>query len=176
MNNIKKCPKCGFMLTSDYGTKPYCLKCGYTEGIFLHDMSKYDTPESDLELFFKDKAVKYLYNKNNFLIFILGPLFYSYSGFFWIGMFLTLFSFRVGFLVYYNLGFIIFLIYFLFTRIIYMTFSNTIILWLVNLKIKLLKKYYKDYRNKIKKYKPTSILYVILAFLMALSLSIIFYL
>lgn len=66
MNNIKKCPKCGFMLTSDYGTKPYCLKCGYTEGIFLHDMSKYNIKESDLELFFKDKAVKYLYNKGIF--------------------------------------------------------------------------------------------------------------
>lgn len=176
MNSSKKCPKCGFNMSKDYGTRFYCVKCGYTDGAFLHDMSKYKTKESDLELFFKDEQIKYLYNKNDILIFVLGPLFFSYSGFFWIGMLLTFFSFRIGFLIYYNLGFIIFLCYFLFVRLIYMTFLNAIVLILIKLKIKILKKYFKDYKNKIKKHKQTSMLYVILAFVMAISLSIIFYL
>lgn len=176
MNICKKCPKCGFNMSKDYGTQFYCVKCGYTEGVFLHNMNKYKSKESDLGLFLKDEQIRYLYNKNDVLIFLLGPLFFSYSGFFWIGMLLTFFSFRIGFIIYYNLGFIIFFSYFLFVRFIYMTFLNTIVLILIKLKIKILKKYFRNYKNIIKKHKQTSILYVILAFIMAISLSIIFYL
>ncbi len=169
---IEKCPKCGFTLTNN----KLCAKCGYVKGMFMQDMTKYNSIESDLDLFLKEKWEKYIYNENNLLIFLLGPLFFSYSGFFWIGMILTFISFRIGFLIYYNLGLIIFLSCFLFVRFLYMTFLNTIVLWLINLKISLLKKHYVDYKIKIEKIKPTSVIYVVLAFIMAISLSIIFFL
>ena len=176
MNNKNKCPKCGFTLTKNYGTKPYCVKCGYTENVFLYDMSKYNSKESDLELFFKDEQERYIHNQNTLLIFILGPLFFSYSGFFWLGMILTFFSLRIGFLIYYNLGFIVFFSIFLFVRFFYMTFLNTIILLLIKFKIHFLKKHYKNYKELISKHKQTSVIYVFLAFIMAILLSIIIYL
>lgn len=166
------CPKCGFYLTDG----KYCVKCGYSKEIFLHDMSVYDMEESDMELFLKDKFTRYVYNKNNFLVFILGPLFFSYSGFYWLGMLLTFFLFRIDFLVLYNYGLTIFLLFFFFMRFVYVCFFNSVVIWLIKLKIYMIKRKFKNYKEIIKKIRPTSILYVILALIMAICLSIIIYL
>lgn len=171
-SNIEKCPKCGFNLTNN----KFCAKCGYVKGMFMQDMTKYNNVESDLDLFLKEKREKYIYNQNNLLIFLLGPLFFSYSGFFWIGMILSFVSFRIGFLIYYNLGMIIFFSYFLLVRFIYMIFFNTVILWLIKIKIRIIKKYCVNYKTKLEKNNPTSVIYVVLAFIMALLLCVIFFL
>lgn len=167
----RKCPKCGFYMTDNY-----CIKCGYTEGVTITDTKKYEEEKSDLELLLKQQYKDYIYEKNGLLIFILGPLFLSYSGYFWIGCILNIISLRVSYLIYYHIGPISAISYLLFTRIIYLLFANRIILYLYQKKIEEIKVKNNNYQEILSNTRQTSLSLAIIALCIAISILIILYL
>ena len=121
-------------------------------------------------------------NKNLLLVFILGPLYFSYRGYFFIGTILGIIDYLI---FYYAMNFfdilvIIFggfefaMIYFFINRLIYIVFSNFICVLIDKLKVKRIKKKYKEnYKDKLKKYKHnkyylllTLLIYVILIYIL----------
>lgn len=156
-----KCPNCGKRLTRNF-----CMHCGYmTSGIFI-DVKK---PKSitDIEVYLDERYDKMNRNKNSFVAFLLGPLYFCYNKFLLAGLLAMLFDLlfcKLAFLIFYETFFTL-LFSLLTLRFIYATVANMICLWLFKIKIKLMKKIYKDkYFDYLKKYSKdtTSFLFVIL--------------
>lgn len=153
------CPKCNGKIIDNC-----CVKCGY-----LTNGNKIENREIDknyeLKLFNKDFDIINR-NKNLFLVFILGPLYFSYRGYFFLGTVLTLIDFLYFF---YSSSFISILlslkgiwysnviaiiITIIFSRLFYIIFSNAICLLIDKYKIKKIKNKYKcNYIDKLKNYK-----------------------
>ena len=168
-----KCPNCRKRLTRNF-----CMHCGYmTSGIFI-DVKK---PQSitDLEIYLGDRYDKLNRNKNSFVTFLLGPLYFYYNKFLLAGllaMFFDLLFCKVMFFLFYETFFN--LLFSLFTlRFIYATVANMICLWLFKLKIKLMKKIYQDnYLDYLKKYSKdtTSLLFVILGIAFVVTIFVLY--
>ncbi len=126
MNKIKKCPKCGFILTDNN----YCIKCGYYKGKSISNIDKYENEIDDLQFLLKDEYVKIVHNENLGLLFILGPLYFSYYH--------CIFSSIIGIILEFSISWIlgmshggsniIIMCFLLFNRIIHIFFGNTILL------------------------------------------------
>lgn len=149
------CPKCNGKIIDGC-----CIKCGYLSNGNKIKNVEIDKNE-DIKLFNKDFEV-ISQNKNLLLIFILGPLYFSYRGYFFIGIILGI----VDCLLFYYLmniseilvfifgSFQIFMIYFSINRLIYIIFSNYVCILIDKFKIKSIKKKYKEcYKEKLKQYK-----------------------
>jgi len=153
-----------------------CVNCGYLENGNQIKNKNIDKNE-DLRLFNKDFDT-IITNKNLLLIFILGPLYFSYRGYFFLGTILGIIDYLV---FYYSMnlfnilvlifgGFQVAIICFFINRLIYIIFSNYICVLIDKFKIRRLKKKYKEnYKNKLKEYKHnkyylliTLIIYLIL--------------
>lgn len=142
------CPKCGFHLTNH----TYCVKCGYTKNVFSTDMKKY-TNQNDVELYMKNSYKKVVYNKNLFLIFLLGPLYFSYFKFYGIGFLLFFLEFMGAYFIFYfffTFGFGIepLVIYYLGSRFFYVIIANFVLLKLIRKRVNSMKKE-KNYQEKI---------------------------
>lgn len=170
-----KCLKCNSQIIDGC-----CIKCGYLENgnqINYKEIDRYE----DLKLFNKNFD-KINQNKNLLLIFILGPLYFSYMGYFFLGTVMGLIDY---FLLYYTMNNILWIfgnssltiIYFLVDRLIYIVLSNQICILIDKIKIKLIKRKYKEnYKDKLKEYKHhkyyllfTLIIYYILILMFIIS-------
>lgn len=166
-----KCIKCNGKIVDGC-----CVHCGYLENGNQIKQKNKDKNE-DLKLFNKDFDI-IIQNKNLLLVFILGPLYFSYRGYFFIGTILGILDYLI---FYFSMnsfsiltiifgGFQVASIYFLVNRLIYIIFSNYICILIDKFKIKMKKKKYKDkYQEKLKEYKHnkyylliTLIIYVII--------------
>ena len=82
-----KCPNCGKKLTRDF-----CMHCGYmTSGIFI-DVKK-PKKITDIEVYLDNRYDKMNRNKNSFVPFFLGPLYFCYNKFLLAGLLAMLFDF-----------------------------------------------------------------------------------
>lgn len=167
------CPKCNSKIVNGC-----CIRCGYIDsGNKIQngdmDIDKY----SDMKMFNKDFD-KLNRNKNSFVIFLLGPLYFSYMGYFFIGTVLGLIDYLLFYILMNNtfifsFVFITYLYIFL-NRIIYVVFSNYICILIDKYKIKRIKKKYKDnYLSKLKKYKHHKI-YLLFTMLLYILIILIF--
>ena len=137
-----------------------CIKCGYLDSGNQIENIQIDKNE-DLKLFNKDFDI-IIQNKNLLLVFILGPLYFSYRGYFFLGTILGIIDYLI---FYYSMnlfnilviifgGFQISMICFFINRLIYIIFSNYLCVLIDKFKIKKLKKKYKEnYKDKLKEYK-----------------------
>ncbi len=172
------CPNCNGKIIDGC-----CINCGYLINGNKIDKSNETEDKYFLQKMFNDDFDTIYRNKNIFLVFILGPLYFSYRGYFIIGTMLTF----IDFLIYcfnvtivnrfvlnsiFSTPLIIFCV--VFSRTIYCLFANTICLLIDKIKIKVIKKIYKDkYIEKINDYKHRKI-YLILTVLFYLVPIILF--
>lgn len=157
-----------------------CVNCGYLENGNKIQKKEIDKNE-DLKLFNKDFDT-IVQNKNLLLIFILGPLYFSYRGYFLIGTILGIIDYL---LLYYSMNsldilimifgsFQIFALYLFINRLIYIIFSNYICILIDKIKIKRIKtKYKENYKEKLKSYKHSKY-YLLLTLLVYIIIICIF--
>ena len=173
------CPKCNFKLVNGC-----CVKCGYLSN--GNQVKNIDIDKNeDLKLYNKN-FYALNQNKNLLLITLLGPLYFSYMGYFFIGTILGILDF-ISFIslpVLYNLMFNtnnVFSItspsvqiYIIINRLIYILFANYICLLIDKIKVNYIKKKYKDnYKEKLKNYKHKKY-YLLLTLLVYVILILIF--
>jgi len=148
------CPKCNGKIVDGC-----CTKCGYLENGNRIENNNIDKNE-DLKLFNKDFEI-INENRNLLWVFILGPLYFSYRGYFFLGTILGLIDYFI-FYYFINTSIMVLVfgitmigpIYILINRLIYIIFSNYICLLIDKIKIKRIKKKYKEsYKDKLKEYK-----------------------
>lgn len=167
-----KCPKCGKRMTKDF-----CMFCGYMlDGNFI---KKTNYKISDLEKAFGNEYKKIVRNENKWLIFLLGPLYFGYRNYFFLGLILEIFNI-ISYWILYNIFNILtnigpfsfaplfILFYFLLNKFFWVLSSNSIYKFLINRKIDKIKRKYKtnkdDYIVNIKIrniYKPLFIVITI---------------
>lgn len=165
------CPKCKIEMKNGF-----CLRCGYMEsGNIIQTQSKYDKRLEDIKLLNEDFDTMNR-NENSFIAMILGNFYLCYHGHFFIG---TLWGFLDLLLFYLIINFVssfyfIIAFYLLLTRILYGIFLNTICIKLDELKLKLIKKFYKDnYKEKLIKCNK-SIIYIFLTILIYIIIIVFF--
>lgn len=158
-----------------------CVKCGYLKSGNKIQNIEVDKNE-DLKLFNKDFDT-IVQNKNLLLIFILGPLYFSYRGYFFTGTLLGIIDYLM---LYYSMNsldilIIIFgsfptlMLYFSINRLIYIIFANYMCILIDKIKIKIIKKKYKEnYKEKLKMHKHNKY-YLLLTFLVYLIIIGIFF-
>ena len=155
-----KCPNCGKPMN-----KNFCIYCGYlTNGNFIN---KKIHQIGDVEKVLDKDFDKVIRNENKFTVFILGPLYLCYRDFLGLGIiffFVDMFSYLIipplimlivaflfNILISANLTIVL---YFIVNRLFWVTCSNMIYLKLLNMRIKRIRKKYKDqadtYISKIK--------------------------
>ena len=137
-----------------------CIKCGHLDNGNNIQKKEVDKNE-DLKLFNKDFDI-IAQNKNLLLIFMLGPLYFSYRGYFIIGTILGIIDYLMLYYIM-NLSeiliiifgsFQILMLYLSINRLIYIIFSNYLCIIIDKIKIKRIKKKYnKKYKEKLKSYK-----------------------
>ena len=93
-----KCPNCEKRLTRNF-----CMHCGYMTSGFFIDVKK---PKSitDIEVYLDERYDKMNRNKNSFVTFLLGPLYFCYNKFLLAGLFAMLFYLlfcKLAFLIFY---------------------------------------------------------------------------
>lgn len=161
----EKCPKCNFYLTENY-----CVKCGYTKNIFSTNIKKYDSI-NEVELYLKDNYQKVVYNKNLLLIFILGPLYFSYFKFYILGFTLFIIEFMISYVINnllspYGLGIEPLVIFYFISRLFYLLFSNLLVLKLIKKKITTMKEKNRDLpKNACSLYSLAITIFLMLIFL-----------
>lgn len=144
-----KCPKCGFNLTDTY-----CVKCGYNKNVFITDVSKTDI-QNDIERYMQDDYQKVVYNKNLLLIFLLGPLYFSYFKFYMLGFLLFIIDFLISYGLNYiysplGLGIEPLVIFYFINRTLYLILSNALLIKLIkNRLIKIKAKNPTQFKEKI---------------------------
>jgi len=168
------CPKCNSEFMDGC-----CIKCGYMlNGNQIEEKNADKFKEQ--KLFNKDFD-KINRNKNLLLVWILGPLYFSYRGYFFIGtalgiidyfiFYLFMNSITLNFLIFGNI--LLVFLFFLLDRLIYVVLANYICLLIDRVKIKVIRKIYKDnYIDKLRRYKHhkiyflfTIIIYIVLIFI-----------
>jgi hypothetical protein len=159
----------------------FCVRCGYNKNLFITDVSKYQH-ENELEVYMKDNYQKVIYNKNLFVIFLLGPLYFSFFKFYLLGFGLFLIELILSYFINYiflytPIGFYAIIMYYLTSRILYVIFGNSLLLKLLKKKLSYIKR--KDnYKEIISKYQVcsfASLLLSILFIIFALSMFLIWY-
>ena len=140
------CPRCGSMIKNNY-----CVKCGPANNFYVEKLTKNDK-KTDLELFMKDSYKKAKYNNNLFLIFIMGPLYYSYYKLYFLGFILFAIEFFLCFYVHnllFYLGFGMFsiILFYICSRTLYLLFTNILLLKLMKLKLNIIRHFNKTTRT-----------------------------
>lgn len=172
------CPKCNFKLVDGC-----CVKCGYLSN--GNQVKNVDIDKNEALKLYNKNFEDIVRNKNLILITLLGPLYFSYMGYFFIGTILGI----IDTLVFINIPHIYNLIfntnnlftitspsiqiYIIINRLMYILFANYICLLIDKIKVNYIKKKYKEnYKYKLKNYKHrklylllTILIYVVLAFL-----------
>lgn len=166
-----KCPKCGKKMTKDF-----CMFCGYMlNGNYIH---KTNYKVNDLAKALGDDYDKVIRNENKFLIFFLGPLYFAYRNYFFLGAileFLDLVSYffamrgivvMLGQILSNYFLYLFLFFYFILNKLFWIIFCNPIYKFLINRKIDKIKKQYgknkDDYIRNIKIrniYKPVMIIF-----------------
>ena len=127
-----KCPNCGRKMLSDH-THTFCIHCGYMEnGTFIK--KKEDSYVSDVEIYLGNEYEVIYYNNNNYLTLLLGPFYFCYRNYFWLGILGFIFNLFCYFLTYCTFPKFFFLT-FLLLRILYMTAANILYLKLLEKKV-----------------------------------------
>ena len=153
------CSKCGGKIVDGC-----CIKCGY---MVNGNKIKSTSEDKNYELkIFNKNFDKICMNKNLLLIALLGPLYFSYMGHFFLGTILVIFDIvyfiasnmftSILNMVFFNMLSVTLLKIFIvvFNRLLYIIFANKICLLLDKLKIKKIKKKYKEnYIEKLENYK-----------------------
>lgn len=164
-----KCPNCNVDLIDNC-----CLRCGYlSNGNYIKKNNIEKDKFEDQRLYNKDFDNMYRNNKYH-INFLLGPLCFSYRGHFILGiLFVYLDYLLFMFLgpIFSKIGKISIFIYFLaflylfINRTIYAGFSNSLCLFIDNIRIKEIKRKYKEnYKIKLEKHKHKKI-YLLLTIL-----------
>ena len=138
-----------------------CTKCGALQNGNQINEVEIDKNE-DLKLFNKDFDI-INQNKNLFLIFIFGPLYFSYRGYFFLGTILGIVDYLFLYYMMNNVlniaififgSGLVFILYMFINRLLYIIFSNYICLLIDKHKVKKIKeKYTKNYKSILKKHK-----------------------
>lgn len=167
-----KCPKCNSEIMDGC-----CIKCGYL--LNGNQIEEKDADKFKEQKIFNKDFDKINRNKNLLLVWILGPLYFSYRGYFLMGTILGIIDY---FVFYWFMNIItlnlfgntpLVFLFLLVDRLIYVVFANYICLLIDKIKIKLIMKTYKDnYIDKLRKYKHkkiyllfTIVIYIVLIFL-----------
>jgi len=172
------CPKCNSKLVNGC-----CIKCGYLSNGNQIENKNIDKNE-DLKLFNKDFD-KLNLNKNLLLVFILGSLYFSYMGYFFLGTILGILNYFLFYFVMNNIEISISIfgtlpvgiLYFFINRLLYIIVANYICLQIDKVKIKIIKTRYKDqYKEKLNSHRYhkyylfiTIVIYVILILMFIIS-------
>lgn len=171
-----KCPKCKSELRN-----ACCLRCGYMEN-GNQIKYNYNTQNKYKEQKLYNKHFDEMYrNEKIYKVFILGPLYFSYRGYFFLGTVLMYLDYllllKVGnFLGRFSMYPILMFCYIILNRVTYSVFSNSICLIIDNIKIKIIKKYYKEnYLEKLQNYKHNKIylLLTLIFYLIVISIFIL---
>lgn len=176
----KICPKCGGIMLKDC-----CIKCGYmTNG---NVAGKYISKDRFEELKIYDAHFDEIYrNENSLMIFLLGPLNFSYRSLPILGGIASvvhiLLFLKVSALlnpvskIYSFLYLILHIIYLIIIRIIYCIFVNKIILKIDSIRIKMIKnraKNEEDFYNKLNNHNDKSIGSIILSILISICIFLV---
>lgn len=164
-----KCKNCGGTIIDNR-----CIKCGRLTNGKKVNINKNDNDKFYLQKKYNKNFDSMYRNEKTYINFFLGPLYFSYRGHFFTGTILVF----LDFFIYIFLTSIIIinpavsklirLIYLFINRLIYATISNSVCLFIDNLKISRIKKKYKaNYIEKLEKHKHRELY---------LPLTIIFYL
>ena len=154
-----------------------CICCGQLTNGNVVDVNKQTEDKFYLQKLFNDNFDIIYRNEKLFLIFVLGPLYFSYRGYFIVGTIFTFIDTLINILSMYIISIfiknptllnIIVAFYLMFNRLVYCTFANSICILIDNLKIKRIKRKYKEkYMEKIVNYRHRKI---------CLLLTVLFYL
>ena len=156
-----KCTNCGGKIIDGC-----CISCGRLINGNIVDVNKETKDKFYLQKLFNDNFDIIYRNKNLFLVFVLGPLYFSYRGYFIIGTILTF----IDFLIYCFNGMIISIfvvnpILASILRTFGIIFDNPVCCLIDNLKIKRIKRKYKEnYIKRLANYKHKRI-YLLLTIL-----------
>ena len=164
-----ECEKCGGKIIDNC-----CISCGMLLNGNIVDVNRKSVDKYYLQKLFNDDFDSIYRNEKLFWVFILGPLYFSYRGYFIVGTALTF----IDFLVYCFNGMIISVFInnpilasilrtfcIIFNRLIYCIFANSICCYIDKLKIRRIKKKYKEkYIEKLTNYKHKKI-YLLLTIL-----------
>jgi len=159
------CPKCNIKLN-----RGCCIKCGYMENGNTIKLEETKNEKFEYQKLFNKNFDAMYRNEKIFFSLILGPLYFSYRGHFIFGTILVLidaflFYFVNAVFSYMSLYIIWIFLYILLNRLLYATLSNSICLFIDDIRIKQIKKKYKeDYIYKLEKYKHRKI-YLLLTIL-----------
>lgn len=171
-NKLSNCPKCGFKMTDNY-----CVKCGYVSKVFIYDLDKYDLV-NDVYRYMKDSYQKVIYNKNLLLIFILGPMYFSYFKFYIMGFMLFVLELIVAYFINnlfmysrYELYYLLF--YYFCVRLLYIIFSNFVLLKLIRRRLNRWKQR-DDYKIKISNSTACSIFSLLGSVLLIILILVVF--
>lgn len=172
------CPKCNSKLVDGC-----CIKCGYLNNGNQIENKNIDKNE-DLKIFNKDFDRINL-NKNLLLVFILGPLYFSYMGYFFLGTILGILDYLLFYYVMNNIdtsisllfGTLPFgLLYIFINKLFYVVFANYTCLLIDKIKVKIIKNKYKEnYKEKLKehKYHKYYLLFTIIIYMVLILMFII---
>ena len=146
-----RCPKCGKNMNKDF-----CMFCGYMlNGNYIH---KTNYEVNDLAKALGNDYDKVIRNENVGFIFLLGPLYFAYRNYFFLGFileFINLFSYYILYILQYTfrlgygeipnvLFYFILFLYFIINKSFWMIFSNPMYKFLINKKINKIKSKYKE--------------------------------
>ncbi len=177
-----KCPRCGMPMLKD-SNHTFCSHCGYLDdGKEIHGYREQQA--SDLEIYLGQEYDKIIRNDTPSLCFILGPLYFLYRGFLFLGVLLEVLELYLCYLISLlgygtmYLHFILFFASLFISRILYTIFSNTICIYLYQLKIRILKKRHpNNYLEYLRKFndRAVSLAGIILIILLILFVVFCFY-
>ncbi|MCM1370922.1 MAG: hypothetical protein NC181_03420 [Clostridium sp.] len=174
------CPKCNSKIINNC-----CIKCGYMlNGNYVGKVSKIDKFED--QKLYNNSFDRMQRNKNKFLIFLFGPLYFYYRNHFIFGIIISALDIFISYFIcsltkqfftlyLYELGQFLISLMFLFKRFLYTIFSNTICLKLDNIKIKKIKYNKNNYKNILINHKDKSLIIFIIGLIFNLLLFIILY-
>ena len=156
------CSKCGGKIIDGC-----CISCGQLLNGNVVDSKKNTEDKFYLEKLFNDDFDDIYRNVKLLLIFILGPLYFSYRGYLVIGILVTFFNIIISLFNIYIISIfiknpmlliILVIFYLMVNRLIYCTFDNSIYILIDKNKIKRIKRKYKEnYIEKITNYKHRKI-------------------
>lgn len=165
------CPNCNSIMK-----KSYCYKCGYMKNGNNIKTEDNENQFDQIKVYTGDEYDKILRNESKLIIFILGPLYFSYRKLFLTGIIFSLLDIFIGlfFAYIFQNGPIYFYFPILVNRIFYISFANLIYLEIVKFKLnRLARRNIKKYYMKLQYHSPKSIMLPILTILLFISIILI---